>query len=104
VRSEPWLPLTLEVPVMPVLSTFYGIIVSMYFVDNRQHKRPHVHARYQSLEAVVGIPEGDVLAGEIPRPKMRLVQAWVEIHRDELLADWELAVAGRKPYKIEPLK
>lgn len=35
---------------------------------------------------------------------IKLVQAWVEIHRDELMADWELAVDGQDIFKIEPLK
>jgi hypothetical protein len=35
--------------------------------------------------------------------QLRLVQAWIELHRDELLADWELAVSGESPYKIAPL-
>jgi len=43
------------------------------------------------------------LAGELPRKQLRLVQAWIEIHRDELNADWELAVSGESPYKIAPL-
>ena len=36
--------------------------------------------------------------------KMRLVQAWIEIHKDELIADWDLAVQGQNPYKIDPLR
>jgi len=52
---------------MPVVSMFYGIIVSVYFMDDQQHKRPHIHVRYQSDEAVIGIPEGDLLEGGIPR-------------------------------------
>ena len=51
----------------------------------------------------MGILDGEVLAGELPRKQLRLVQAWIELHRDELLADWELAVNGEKPYKIDPL-
>ena len=35
---------------------------------------------------------------------MRLVLAWVEIHRDDLMADWQLAVSGQPPFKIEPLR
>jgi hypothetical protein len=35
---------------------------------------------------------------------MKLVQAWIEIHREELLADWQLAVEGQQPFKIEPLR
>ncbi len=59
----------------------------MYFLDTKQHKRPHVHVRYQDDEVVVAIPEGEVLDGSIPAAKLRLVQAWIEIHRDELMAD-----------------
>ena len=89
---------------MPVISMFYGIIISMYFLDNRQHKRPHIHAKYQGQEAVLAIPEGEVLEGSLPPSKMKLVSAWVEIHRDELMADWDLAVNGQHPYKIDPLR
>ncbi len=89
---------------MPVISMFYGVIISMYFLDNRQHKRPHIHAKYQGQEAVIAIPEGEVLEGSLPPSKMKLVIAWVEIHRDELMADWDLAVNGQHPYKIDPLR
>ncbi|MCZ6632735.1 MAG: DUF4160 domain-containing protein [bacterium] len=89
---------------MPVISMFYGIIISLYYIDNKQHNRPHIHVKYQEHEAVVAIPEGETLAGEIPRNRMRLVQAWIEIHRDELIANWELAVSGQPLYKIDPLR
>jgi hypothetical protein len=89
---------------MPVISMFYGIIVSMYFVDAKQHKLPHIHVKYQESEAVLSIPDGDLLEGSLPPGKMKLLTAWIEIHRDELMADWELAVNGRQPYKIEPLR
>ena len=89
---------------MPVISMFYGIIVSLHFRDDRRHKRPHINARYQNCEAVVSIPTGSVLDGRLPPAKIRLLSAWIEIHKDELMADWELAVTGQQPYKIEPLK
>ena len=89
---------------MPVISMFYGIIISLYYIDNKQHNRPHIHVKYQEHEAVVAIPDGGVLEGQIPRNKMKLVQAWIEIHEDELMADWELAVNGQSLYKIEPLR
>ena len=44
---------------------FYGIIVSMYFFDSRRHKLPHIHVKYQGEEAVLSIPEGEVLEGKI---------------------------------------
>ena len=89
---------------MPSISMFYGIIVYLYFKDNKQHRVPHIHAKYQGQEVVIAIPEGDILEGSLPKPKLKLLQAWVEIHRDELVADWELAVSGQPPYIIEPLR
>ena len=89
---------------MPSISTFYGIIVYMYFMDNKQHKLPHIHVKYQEHEVIVEIPDGNVLEGKIPVSKMKLLQAWIEIHKDELMADWELAVSGEHPYKIDPLR
>jgi len=76
----------------------------MYFLDNKKHKLPHIHVKFQDDEAVISIPDGQILEGQIPNNKMRLVLAWIEIHKDELMADWDLASRGENPYKIEPLK
>ncbi len=89
---------------MPAISMFYGIIVYMYFMDNKQHKLPHIHVKYQDDEVIVAVPDGDIFEGSIPNAKMKLLQAWIELHKDELLADWELAVSGQQPYKIAPLR
>ncbi|MFN8471883.1 MAG: DUF4160 domain-containing protein [Anaerolineae bacterium] len=89
---------------MAIISMFYGIIVSMYYFDTRQHHRPHVHVRYQDQEAVIAIPEGDLLEGSLPIGRMRLILAWIEIHRDELMADWDLASQGQLIFRIDPLK
>ena len=51
-----------------------------------------------------GRANGEVLAGELPSGKARLVQAWIELHRDELQADWDLAVNGEEVFKIDPLR
>jgi hypothetical protein len=89
---------------MAVLAMFYGIIVSMYYLDNRRHQSPHIHVKYQAQEAVLSIPDGEILEGELRRNKMKLVQAWIEIHQDELMADWELASQGEAIFRIDPLK
>jgi len=89
---------------MPVISMFYGILIMMYYMDNDKHHHPHIHAEYAEHSAVIAIVDGEVLEGELPGVKMKLIQAWMEIHKDELMADWQLAVKGQKPYKIEPLK
>lgn len=78
--------------------------MSLYFIDNRKHKHPHIHAKYQNNEAVISIPNGELLEGKLPPAKMRLVLAWIEIHKDELMADWDLAVSGQQPFKIDPLR
>ncbi len=89
---------------MPTISMFYGLIIYMYYMDNKQHKTPHIHVQYQDDEVIVAIEDGQVLGGSIPIPKMKLLQAWIELHRDELIADWQLAVKGESIYKIEPLR
>ena len=89
---------------MAIIAMFYGIIVSMYYFDNRRHHLPHIHVKYQDQEVVLSIPEGDILEGELKRNKMKLVQAWIEIHQDELMADWELASSGEAVFRIDPLR
>ncbi len=89
---------------MPTISMFYGIIIYMYYQDNEQHHKPHIHVKYQNDEAVISIPDGKLLEGKLPLKKMNLVNAWLTIHEEELLADWDLAINGEPVYKIEPLK
>jgi hypothetical protein len=83
---------------------FYGIVIYLYFYDDERHKLPHIHAKYQGQDASFSILDGAILAGEIPSSKAKLVQAWIEIHRDALLADWDLAINGQTPFLIDPLR
>jgi hypothetical protein len=76
----------------------------MYYFDKRQHQSPHIHVRYQEQEAVLSIADGEVLGGELTLNKLRLVQAWIEIHREDLMADWLLASQGQTLFAIDPLK
>ena len=89
---------------MPAISMFYGIIIYMYFFDSKKHKLPHIHARFQDEESVFDIDSGEILEGNLNNPKSKLVKAWIEIHKEELLADWNLAVKGESPFKIDPLR
>ncbi len=89
---------------MPVISMFYGVIVLMYYFDNKKHHLPHIHVQYSEEEAVISIPDGNVVEGSLRTSKLKLVQAWIEIHQEELLADWQLAVNGQTVFRIEPLK
>lgn len=76
----------------------------MFFRDNRRHHLPHIHVRYQGEEAVVSIEDGAILDGTLPPKQLKMVQAWVEIHKEELFVDWELAVSGEAPFRIAPLQ
>lgn len=89
---------------MPIISMFYGIIIAIYYEDTGQHNKPHIHARYQGKKASICIKDGTVLAGNFPAKQLRMVQVWIDIHKDELIADWELAVSGEEPFRIDPLK
>ena len=89
---------------MPTISMFYGILVSLFFEEGERHHLPHIHVRYQGFKASIAIDDGRILAGEFPPKQLKLVQAWVEIHRDDLFADWELAVSGETPFRIAPLQ
>jgi Domain of unknown function (DUF4160) len=88
---------------MPTISMFYGILIRMFFMDTDRHHLPHIHAEYQGDTAVYSIPDGKLLAGSIPSKKEKLVVAWIEIHQDDLLADWNLAVTGKALFKIKGL-
>ena len=60
--------------------------------------------RYQGDEAVVSIDDGSILDGCIPSRQLKMVQAWIEIHKEELIVNWELAVNGEEPFRIAPLQ
>lgn len=63
--------------VMPTISMFYGILVLMFFRDNRRHHMPHIHVRYQGEEAAVSIDDGSVFDGTIPKKQLKMVQVWI---------------------------
>ncbi len=87
---------------MPTISMFYGIIIRMYFAPG-EHNPPHFHAYYNEYKASFSIDTLEMIEGNLPRKQTRLVQAWAELHIDELKADWELAMNGEPVYKIDPL-
>jgi len=89
---------------MPTISFFYGIVVQMFSYDNQQHHNPHIHVVYQDYEAVFSIEDGSIIEGKMPNKQRRLMEAWIEIHKEELIADWGLAVSGQEIFKIDPLK
>ena len=89
---------------MPEISRFFGIVIRMFAEQGAHHHRPHFHAFYQEASAAFAIDNLDILGGSLPTPQRRLVEAWAEIHRAELQADWDLLQSGNPPVRIEPLQ
>jgi hypothetical protein len=86
---------------MPEISRFLGIVIAMYYND---HAPPHFHARYGSSEIRVNIETGEILSGDFPTRAGNLVLEWLDLHRPELLEDWQLAQERKLLNKIEPLE
>lgn len=85
---------------MPVLATFYGITIRMYF---RDHAPPHFHAMYAEHEGLIRISDGVVLRGALPRRAQRLVEEWRTLHEEELRVCWDAAQAAQPLEQIPPL-
>jgi hypothetical protein len=88
---------------MPTISMFYGVIVRMYFAPG-EHNPPHFHVYYAEYKATVDIGACEIIEGDLPRRQQKLVLAWAELHKEELMADWSLVMNGENPFKIPPLQ
>lgn len=70
---------------------------------SQPHHLPHFHAYYQNEVAVFSLDPVELIAGSLPRRQQRFVEAWAELHQDELLADWQRLQAGQVPLPIDLL-
>jgi hypothetical protein len=86
---------------MPTISSFYGIVIQMFWSD---HAPPHFHALYGEYEILVNIKTLEVIRGKMPRRALSLVLEWASERRFELMEDWELCVTRQSPKKILPLE
>ena len=84
---------------MPEISRFYGIIIYMYMSE---HNPPHFHVWYENYKAIITIKDG-IITGSLPRRALNLVYEWLDIHKDELLDNWNRLANFETPQKIEPL-
>jgi hypothetical protein len=85
---------------MPIISFFYGIVISMFHND---HGKPHFHARYSGRQYVFLIDPFEVAAGSPPPRIAAMLQEWTEAHRDELLYNWKLCMSKEPPQRVAPL-
>ena len=85
---------------MPTISSFYGILIRMYFND---HEPAHFHVQYAEFKATVDICGLRVLTGCLPRRAEELVLDWAELHQNDLLENWHLCRQKKPPMAITPL-
>ena len=85
---------------MPEISSFYGIVIYMYF---NEHNPPHFHVKYADFNAIVTIEDG-IVTGSLPRRALNLVYDWLDLHKDELMENWRRLEKYESFLKIEPLK
>jgi len=86
---------------MPEISRFFGIIIVMYY---KEHQPPHFHAKYGEQTGVFSIADLRLTEGYLPRRVISLILEWAFEHRNELMADWELAMARKPLRSIPPLE
>jgi len=89
---------------MPEICRFFGVIIRMYWEPDAPHCAAHFHAYYQGEVAVFSINSVELMAGSLPRRQLRLVEAWAELHKEELMKDWSLVESRDIPKPIRPLQ
>lgn len=85
---------------MPEISLFYGIRITMNW---NEHNSPHFHVEYSDFKATVLIQESIIDKGYLPNKQLKLVLAWCEIHKDELMQNWELSKQSKPLNRVFPL-
>lgn len=89
---------------MPIISQFYGIVITRYYNEtNGKHHIPHIHVRYNNDQIVYDF-NANVIEGKMPLKQKRMVEAWIMIHKEELITLWSIMQEGKDYFKIEPLK
>ena len=89
---------------MPIISQFYGIIIRMFYNDTQKHHGSHIHVEYNEFTAVFSIESIEILEGKLPPKQCRMVIAWMEIHKEELIALWKVLQEEGEFFKIDSLK
>ncbi len=78
----------------------------MYREDRSSHHYPHIHVYYAEYDAVIRVPDGELVEADdaFPKNKIRLAQVWIDLHGPELMENWRLIGNDRKFFKISPLE
>jgi len=86
---------------VPTICSFYGVIIRMFF---NEHAPPHFHAQYAEFKAEIEIETLKILRGDLPRRALAMVLEWAALHREDLVADWDLCRGHEQPRQIQPLE
>jgi len=81
---------------MPEISRFYGMVIKMYFIQ-ADHNPPHIHVIYGDYMGAIDIQSGEMLEGDLPAKALSMVQEWIGLHRDDLLAMWNTQAFRKLP-------
>lgn len=83
------------------ISLFSGILVRM---AQDALSEPHFYVEFDDQEAVLSIPEGKVISGNVPLQKLRILEGWLSLHEDEMMANWTLLKRNERLYPVNPLR
>lgn len=84
---------------MPIISTFYGLIIKMFFMQS-EHNPPHIHVIYGEYVGIINIKTLEMIEGDLPNRALSMVKEWVKEHQYELLNIWNT----QEFKKLPPLK
>ena len=80
------------------------VLLFVCIIHLKEHPPPHFHVYYAEHKATVDIRSCEIIQSDLPKKQTKLVLAWAELHKDELMADWELVMNSEEPFKISPLQ
>lgn len=86
------------------ISAFFGLVIALTSTKNKRKNQPYVMVLYEGRDAGVSIPDRQLVYGYLPDEKLLLVTAWIGIHQEELLANWQTGRITGEYFKIDPLR
>jgi integrase len=87
-----------------LIAAFYGVTTAFVATNSKKDSTPFIIALCDGAEAGINIANHRVLFGQLPAHKQLLVDAWISIHREELVASWNAGRLTGEYMKVEPLR
>lgn len=86
------------------ISAFFGLVIAFAATKNKRNNQPYVMVLFEGRDAGVSIANKELIYGYLPDDKLVLVTAWISIHQEELLANWQTGRVTGDYFKIDPLR